>query len=159
FSMLQHLAVVESESRIAFDEGSDSMHLDVASVESLLPSLILAIEEPELYQHPSRQRHISKVLQHLVAEGINRVAKQTQVIYSTHAPLFIDLERFDQLRILSKVRMKENKPKITRVARTSLDEIAKVLETADGKAVGTYSGAALRPRLQAMMTPGMSEGF
>ena len=26
------------------------------------PDLVLAIEEPELYQHPSRQRHIAKIL-------------------------------------------------------------------------------------------------
>jgi len=158
-SMLQQLAFVESQSETADNARSTSSSVRADLAVSSLPNLILGIEEPELYQHPSRQRHISKVLQELVTGGVDREAKQTQVIFSTHAPLFIDLERFDQLRILSKVRMEENKPKITKVASTSLEEIARVLESADGKAAGTYSGEALRPRLQALMTPWMNEGF
>ena len=53
-----------------------------------------AIEEPELYQHPSRQRHLASVLLNLAKGAIPGVAENTQVIYATHSPLFVGLDRF-----------------------------------------------------------------
>ncbi len=58
-----------------------------------LPNLVLAIEEPELYQHPSRQRHLASVLLNLAEGALPGVAKNTQVIYTTHSPLFVGLDR------------------------------------------------------------------
>ena len=64
-TMLQHLNAVRSVS-------SDSASVSTEKVEpggkprnGQLPSLVLAIEEPELYQHPSRQRHMASVLLNL----------------------------------------------------------------------------------------------
>ena len=48
-------------------------------------SIILAIEEPELYIHPQMQRLIFGVLREF--------AKTDQVIYSTHSPAFIEYLR------------------------------------------------------------------
>jgi len=45
------------------------------------------------------------------------------------------------------------------VVYTNLDEIAKILEKADGKPENTYTGSTLEPRLQTLMTPWMNEGF
>lgn len=125
-----------------------------------MPDLILGIEEPELYQHPSRQRYLSTVLLRLTSgSSIEESGRRTQVIYATHSPLFVDLERFDQLRIFRKEEGKEGKPKHTRIVQTTLDEVARKLEKACEKPEGTYSGQALKSRLQALMTPWMNEGF
>ncbi len=62
------------------------------------PTLHLAIEEPELYQHPPRARHFSSTL-HALAE---RAA--VQVSYATHSPYFVGpsdlagIRRFRQRR-------------------------------------------------------------
>jgi len=46
-----------------------------------MPNLILGIEEPELYQHPNRQRHLSRILL-LHAEGsIRGVAKKLSLFH------------------------------------------------------------------------------
>lgn len=52
------------------------------------------IDEPEMYLHPQAQRHFHRILVELVEQG------QTQVIYSTHSPVFADATRFDSLRLV-----------------------------------------------------------
>jgi putative ATP-dependent endonuclease of OLD family len=157
-TMLQHLAVAQytpgqpQGAQPSQDTGGEAGPLR-------LPNLILSIEEPELYLHPNRQRHLSRILFNLAMGGVPGVAERTQVIYSTHSPLFVDIERFDQVRRLRKVSTQDDLPKETRLTYTSLDEIARVIEQADAQPEGTYSGETLRPRLQALMTPWMSEGF
>jgi putative ATP-dependent endonuclease of OLD family len=128
-------------------------------VQNRIPDLILGIEEPELYQHPSRQRYLSSVLLKLASGTVELVGRRTQVIYATHSPLMVDLERFDQLRIFRKNEVIKGQPKLTRIARTTLDEVARTLEKAYNKPQGAYTGQALKPRLQALMTPWMNEGF
>jgi energy-coupling factor transporter ATP-binding protein EcfA2 len=51
------------------------------------------IDEPEMYLHPQAQRHFHNVLVDLVEHG------DTQVIYSTHSPVFADATRFESLRL------------------------------------------------------------
>jgi predicted ATP-dependent endonuclease of OLD family len=152
-TLLQHLALANRETSKSEEEPVES------SDEGLLPNLVLAIEEPELYQHPNRQRHLSNVLLKLAEGKTPGVAEQTQIIYTTHSPLFVDIKRFDKVRVLHKVLQVEGKPKETKVIHTNLDEIAEIIEKADGKPKGTYSGKTLEPRLQTLMTPWMNEGF
>jgi len=59
------------------------------------PTLLLAVEEPELYQHPPQCRHMSKVL-HDLASG------NSQVIITTHSPLFISGQTFASVRLVRK---------------------------------------------------------
>ena len=77
-----------------------------------LPNLILSIEEPELYLHPNRQRHLSRILLELAHGGVPGVAESTQVIYSAHSPLFVDIQSFNQVLINSicKYNFKGNLP-------------------------------------------------
>ena len=58
-------------------------------------SAILLFEEPELFLHPHGRRHLYRLLCDLSAEG-------TQVLYTTHSQDFVDLERIDTVRIVSK---------------------------------------------------------
>ncbi|MHA1428021.1 MAG: AAA family ATPase [Candidatus Helarchaeota archaeon] len=123
------------------------------------PNLIIGIEEPELYQHPNRQRHLAKILFKLATGNIKSISEFTQIIYSTHSPLFIDIKWFDKIRVFHKIQVERDKPKRTKVIFTNFDEIAKIIERADGKPKGTYTGATLEPRLKTLMTPWMNEGF
>lgn len=58
------------------------------------PTLFLAIEEPELYQHPPRARHFFKTLATIADSG------SVQVAYATHSPYFVAPNRFDSVRIV-----------------------------------------------------------
>jgi len=156
-TMLQHMATARRSSNPPQEEGDEDNHDQTQ--EEQLPCLVLAIEEPELYQHPSRQRHMANVLAKLASGTVPGVAKQTQILYSTHSPLFVGLERFDQIRLLRKVEHVACMPKVTVVTQTRLQEVADELQGASEKASGKYTADTLRPRLQAVMTPWVNEGF
>lgn len=59
------------------------------------PRLVLACEEPELYQHPPQARYLSSVLQKLSATN-------SQVMVSTHSPYFVSGRGFEDVRQLRK---------------------------------------------------------
>lgn len=124
-----------------------------------LPNLVLAIEEPELYQHPNRQRHFARILLDLSSGTTPGVAKATQVLYATHSPLFVDIERFDQVRLLRKAPTGNGKPKQTKAICTTLDEVARLVWIADGEKGTQYTGSTLASRLQSILTPRINEGF
>ncbi|HID28790.1 MAG TPA: hypothetical protein EYP19_02160, partial [Desulfobacterales bacterium] len=157
-TMLQHLIAAREIEKIT-EEGSASEEEMPTPKDSCLPNLVLAIEEPELYQHPSRQRHMASVLLQLAQGSVPGVAKRTQVIYSTHAPLFVGLDRFDQIRVLRKENVETDKPKVTKVARAELKAVAHEIWVASGSHGTEYTADTLRPRLQAVMTPWVNEGF
>lgn len=58
------------------------------------PALFLAIEEPELYQHPAQARHFAKTLSELPRNGEGAI----QVAYATHSEYFVDPSRYESLR-------------------------------------------------------------
>ncbi len=153
-TILQHLALAQTTPAITADTIEPSR-----TTQQRLPDLVLAIEEPELYQHPNRQRHLAQVLHDLALGKIPGVAEKTQVIYATHSPLFVGIDRIDQIRLFRKTANGADKPKITKIISTGLDNVAKTLWQADGSPTEEYTGATLLPRLQAIMTPWMSEGF
>jgi len=123
------------------------------------PNLLLLIEEPELYQHPSRQRHFATTLLQLASGTIPGVATQTQVLYCTHSPLFVGLDRFDQVRLVRKAVVALDKPKACTVASACLSDIATQLWEANGSQGDPYHEKTLRPRLAAITTPWVNEGF
>jgi putative ATP-dependent endonuclease of OLD family len=168
-TMLQHLALARTKvSRLENKEDAEQSAEEIQDKskkdDNSLPNLVLAIEEPELYQHPNRQRHIAEILMQLARGNIPGVANKTQIIYCTHSPLFVGIDRIEQIRLLRKIdNGKDNddndNPKITKIFSTNLDEIAGSIWEAEGKPGTKYTGQTLLPRIQTIMTPWMNEGF
>ncbi|OZG60564.1 ATP-dependent OLD family endonuclease [Bifidobacterium lemurum] len=63
--------------------------------------LCLAVEEPELYQHPIQARAFAHVLRQL-GEAVNG---DVQVLYATHSPYFIDPSHYEEVYRLSRRSM------------------------------------------------------
>lgn len=158
-TMLQHLTNIRATESVI--EGKKSTEDDTRSETegSQLPDLMLAIEEPELYQHPSRQRHLASVLLKLATGAIPGVAQSTQVIYTTHSPLFVGLDRFDQIRVLQKIASGNGRPKTTHLKKAELEKVADELWRAGQRQGEKYTAETLQPRLRTIMTPWMGEGF
>lgn len=60
--------------------------------------ICLAIEEPELFQHPIQAQAFAKVLRALAEDADKRV----QVTYATHSPYFLEARHFNQIRRLTR---------------------------------------------------------
>ena len=69
----------------------------IAGMERLLASnlrhFVLLIEEPELYLSPHAQRHLYSVLRALAQQG-------NQILYSTHAPVFLSVDKLEELALV-----------------------------------------------------------
>lgn len=108
--------------------------------------LLLACEEPELYQHPPQARHLCSVLQKLADSN-------TQVIVSTHSPHFIPGRGFEDVRILRQEPV--NKQACVRDA--SLEEIADKLSDAYNKEFVPPTGIELK--IEQNLQPVLNEMF
>ena len=62
-------------------------------VASNLRRFVLLIEEPELYLSPHVQRHLFRLLRVLAQRG-------NQILYSTHAPVFLSVDRIEELALV-----------------------------------------------------------
>ena len=109
------------------------------------PTLVLACEEPELYQHPPQARHLGSVL-HTLSQG------NAQVVVSTHSPLFVSGEGFEGVRLIRKNQTK----KCSTVSSMSYEELATAVTAATGEEFRKLEGAlakihqALQPALNEM---------
>lgn len=112
-----------------------------------IPGLVLAIEEPELYQHPTKQRHFAKVLSQLSAGELPGVARHTQVLFATHSSLFVSMDRFDEVRLARRRKLAGCTHKECRLTYSTLSGAARRLEKAYGKDEGAFSADGLKARL------------
>lgn len=79
-------------------EIAEAVPLETADGEELSQSraLMLAIEEPELHQHPLQARALAAALEGLASDAAGR---PMQVAYSTHSPFFTHSALFADLRL------------------------------------------------------------
>ena len=82
------------------------------------PTLIMGIEEPELYQHPPQARYLAETLLELSEKG-------SQLLICTHNPLFIPGDNFDKIRIVRE----HGNPSQTKITSVSYEELANELKT------------------------------
>ena len=121
------------------------------------PSIVLAIEEPELYQHPTRARHIAGLLSSISRGGFKGVASSVQVIYTTHSPYFVGADRIGQIRLLRKEDGEKGMAKVTRVWSTDMGKIRRRLAAAGASKHADPD--KLEHDFDRVLTPLMGEGF
>ena len=109
------------------------------------PSLLLGIEEPELFQHPPHARHLAGVLQDL--------SKQNQVLVCTHSPLFVSGDDFQSIRL-----MRRTSGGTTSIAESTPESVKIILDKAGAPPL-KYSIEGTRIRLSQILNPVSGELF
>jgi hypothetical protein len=84
-------ARIVDRARTAHDGGTTLVESIDALLQSRTRGAVILIEEPELYLGPPAQRHLHRLVRRLAARGRN------QVLYSTHSPVFLDVDTLDEL--------------------------------------------------------------
>ena len=117
-------------------------------------TLILAIEEPELYMHPQAQRTIRKVLRR-IAEG------NDQIIYSTHSAFFVDVAYFDEIIRLESKREDEDgiNTTVSSAWQMPMTPMIDDLIARYPVASSTVTGESIRERYAHAYSPNRNEGF
>ncbi len=88
------------------------------------PTLIMGIEEPEIYQHPPQAKHLAETLNDLSA-------KDSQILICSHNPLFIPSDNFEAIRV---VREKDN-PSTSYISQLSYVDLSDKLKSSGQKAL------------------------
>lgn len=83
------------------------------------PMLHLAIEEPELYQHPPRARHFSATLHTLARQSA------VQISYATHSPYFVGPSDLSGVRLFRQIPSSDdgNAPLQTKIVVGGLENV------------------------------------
>ncbi len=110
------------------------------------PCLILACEEPELYQHPPQARHLAMVLNSL-SQG------KAQVIVTTHDPRFVTGSGFEDVRVIRKDPCGLH----SSVSQATFEEVGRVVSEASGGAILRPEGVLLR--VHQALQPSLGEMF
>lgn len=108
------------------------------------PQLILACEEPELYQHPPQVRHLYNVL-------LSLSEQDSQILIATHSPYFVSGEGFESVRLVRKV------DGVSTIAKTSHDEVSESIASVKAEAALKPSGQLAK--IHQALQPGLSEMF
>lgn len=155
FTLLQHLAKTSvAPAQNLVEEAGDEQGAELPHA----PSLILAIEEPELYQHPTKQRHLASVLRSLSEGSLPGVEGPTQIIFGSHSPMFVSLDRSDEIRLIRRVHTEGAELKQCTLRSLDLTIVAEKLGQAWSRQPGEYTAATLTPRLH-ILGAELAEGF
>jgi len=111
-------------------------------------STIFAIEEPELCLHPPIKRATYALLRSL-ANGSD------QVLYATHDGYFVDVQYFDEVRIVRRT-MSDKGPPVSTVSYLPIEHLVTDCRNRYGKQT---TGEALRQRFRRFYDPTKNEGF
>lgn len=103
--------------------------------------ICLAIEEPELFQHPIQAQAFAKVLRSLAEDADKRI----QVAYATHSPYFLEARHFDQVRRLT--RSTGETPVVTVHFAAVADVTTTLLGTVDAEQVSRQLDGVATTRL------------
>lgn len=115
------------------------------SEEASGPTLLLACEEPELFQHPPQIKHLASVFQSLSG-------KNSQVMICTHNPHFIKGHGFEDVRLTRRSETGEST-----VREVTLDQLSATIEKATGKRPKAKEGVTIK--IAQALQPGLNEMF
>lgn len=110
-----------------------------------IPSLIMGIEEPELFQHPPQARYLAETL-------LDLAQSNSQIIICTHNPLFIPGDNFNKIRLVKEV----GNPSETKINQLAYDELAQKLHEVGEKLV---SESGMVAKLYPSLNPVVNEMF
>lgn len=119
-------------------------------------TIVLAIEEPELYQHPTRARALARILRDLTIPE-KGIGLQFQIFITTHSPYFVDLESFESLRRVEKMTRTDGTME-TKIRFASLKKVGTILLKAYSKD-GDSTDRSTWARLKSVLGVEGSEGF
>lgn len=131
----------ESETEEAFDEPQSD--------------IIIGVDEPEIYQHPTKQRLFRQVLRRLADDFSRATGIRMQVICVTHSPLFVDLPTCSDIRVLRRVSEADGRINVS-VSRVTLSQCSEIL--AGYLSVPPMNETAFAAKLHTF-TPEIAEGF
>jgi len=117
-------------------------------------SLILAVEEPELYMHPQAQRTIRRVFRKMVKGS-------DQVLFSTHSSLLVEVAYFDEIirMEIASEQIDGNKTAISTAWQLPMTKMIEDLETRYPNVKGKVSAESMRERYSHAYNPRRNEGF
>lgn len=146
FSILEFMAQSSSD-------GEENQSADADEFTEAQSDIILLVEEPEIYQHPLKQRLFREAFQALAADFDAQSGIRMQVIYTTHSPLMVDIKAFENIRVFRRVL--ETTPPSVQVMQATLEECAH----ATAEFVGKEPDFSLYRRGLHIFTPEIAEGF
>jgi len=152
FALLHQLSIIDAKTGTEHPEDEEGSSLK-------MPDLILAIEEPELYLHPSRSRYLSQVMLDLSCGKVTGAGPTTQIIYCTHSPYFIDMARFDKVRLASKISVDGSNAKECTISSFTKTAAAAMLATISGKDPKDFDEKSFTAHASPVMTTIVNEGF
>lgn len=109
------------------------------------PTLVMGIEEPEIYQHPPQARYMAETL-------LDLAEKDAQLLICTHSPLFIPGDHFDKVGIVRECGV----PSYTRIKRISYQSLADELKKVGEKA---FKETGMVAKLYPTLNPVTNEMF
>ena len=162
-SLMHHLAMVSGQKSMTEEESEEAATEEsgatgVSAPQKLAPDLLIAIEEPELYQHPNRQRHLARVLAGLASRPVEHLKNSIQIIYATHSPYFVDIDHFNGVRLIRKEKIDSSLPPAAIVSSVSLDRIGEEIRSIARNAL-QITEQSTRGRLKRVLSPAVNEGF
>jgi energy-coupling factor transporter ATP-binding protein EcfA2 len=157
FALLQQLSLTEQSEPQEPESSTDPEPGE--TFEARIPDLILAIEEPELYLHPSRCRYLSSVMFQLSKKSGQVIEPRTQIIYGTHSPFFVDLQRFDQIRLARKIPVNGTTTLQTKITCYTKEEASKRLAEISQKNADDFTDVSFVAHASPVMTTIVNEGF
>lgn len=109
------------------------------------PTLLMAIEEPELYQHPPQMKYLTETLFKLANEN-------SQIVLCSHSPYFVPSNNITALRIVREYGL----PGESLVSQVSYTDIATKLNTVETKPT---TPSALVAKVSPTLNPELNEMF
>lgn len=156
-ALLEQLSM--SQTSTEPNDGEESESQGAAKPAPRLPNLILAVEEPELYLHPARSRYLATILRGLAAKKEGQSHPETQVVYVTHSPYFVDVDHFDEVRMCRKLPGDGGAPGTTNFRSFSRQQAANRLAEISGRQPGEFSAKSFAAHAAPILTSIVNEGL